>query len=192
MSYTRKIRTTGETLTVGRAAELGLDAEGGAWVTVCEDHKTVANSKTEKLAYYTHGEDFCEACRERIKVNPTNAKVNLNDHKEARAYQTGFQDALKFLVDALVEGGDVNYLIDALEQNANEPTRKALNEYYGAKPEPVALAIVEPEPSTGYARREFTNKKDATAYAKAQGGPVNVDVQNPKRGQWIVTITDAA
>ncbi|QKN87791.1 hypothetical protein NEBULOUS_30 [Microbacterium phage Nebulous] len=190
--YTRKIRSTGETLTVARATELNADATDGPWVTFCEDHKTIVNSKTEKLAYYTHGEDFCDGCRERIKVNPTNAKVNLNNHKEARAYQTGFQDALKFLVDALVEGGDVNYLIDALEQNANEPTRKALNEYYGAKAAPATLTVVEPEPSTGYARREFTNKKDATAYAKAQGGPVKVDVANPKRGQWIVTITDAA
>lgn len=62
--YTRKVRATGETLTVARPEEVNADAEGGKWVTVCEDHKTMAFSATEKLAYYTHGIDFCDGCRE--------------------------------------------------------------------------------------------------------------------------------
>lgn len=33
-------------------------------MTVCEDHKTMVYSATEKLAYYTHGIDFCNRCRE--------------------------------------------------------------------------------------------------------------------------------
>ena len=62
--YTRKIRATGETLTVARPEEIGADAEGGKWVTRCDDHSTLAYSATEKLAYYTHGIDFCDGCRE--------------------------------------------------------------------------------------------------------------------------------
>jgi hypothetical protein len=62
--YTRTIRATGETLTVARPEEVSADAESGKWVTVCEDHKTMAYSATEKLAYYTQGIDFCDGCRE--------------------------------------------------------------------------------------------------------------------------------
>lgn len=61
--FTRKIRGTGETLTVGTAVELGVDPEAGKWVTICEDHHTIANSATQSLAYYTHGRDFCDGCR---------------------------------------------------------------------------------------------------------------------------------
>lgn len=78
--YTRKIRATGETLTVARPEEIKADPEGGKWVTVCEDHKTIAYSATEKLAYYTHGIDFCEGCREgspapTTKAEPARAKA---------------------------------------------------------------------------------------------------------------------
>lgn len=62
--YTRKIRATGETLTVARPEEVAADPEGGKWVTVCDDHKTMVYSVTEKAAYYTHGIDFCDGCRE--------------------------------------------------------------------------------------------------------------------------------
>ena len=62
--YTRKIRATGETLTVARPEQVNADTEGGKWVTVCEDHKTMVYSATEKAAYYTHGIDFCDGCRE--------------------------------------------------------------------------------------------------------------------------------
>lgn len=68
--HTRKVRGSGETLTVGRAEELGLDPDGGAWVTVCEDHKTIANSPTKKLALLTIGIDFCDDCRDRAKAQP--------------------------------------------------------------------------------------------------------------------------
>ena len=78
--YTRKIRATGETLTVARPEEVNADAEGGKWVTVCEEHKTLAYSATEKLAYFTHGIDFCEGCREgspapTVKAEPAKGKA---------------------------------------------------------------------------------------------------------------------
>ena len=78
--YTRKIRATGEALTVARPEEVNADAEGGKWVTFCEDHKTLAYSATEKLAYYTHGIDFCDGCREGspapvAKTEPAKAKA---------------------------------------------------------------------------------------------------------------------
>lgn len=62
--FTRTIRATGEKLTVGTAVELELDPEGGKWVTVCEDHNTHVYSATQSAAYYTHGIDFCDGCRE--------------------------------------------------------------------------------------------------------------------------------
>ncbi|WP_298860805.1 hypothetical protein [uncultured Microbacterium sp.] len=62
--FTRTIRATGEKLTVGTAVELGLDPEGGKWVTVCEEHKTHVYAPTQSAAYYTHGIDFCDGCRE--------------------------------------------------------------------------------------------------------------------------------
>ncbi|QBZ72897.1 hypothetical protein PBI_SINATRA_28 [Microbacterium phage Sinatra] len=61
-------------------------------------------------------------------------KVNLNVHTQARAYQAGYQDALSDLVDALVEGGDVNFLIDALEMKINRPqVADKIRAYYASK-----------------------------------------------------------
>lgn len=68
--FTRKIRNTGETLTVATAVEFGADPEGGKWITFCEDHKTLAYSATQSLAYYTHGRDFCDACRADFEGTP--------------------------------------------------------------------------------------------------------------------------
>ncbi|AVJ49775.1 hypothetical protein PBI_LUCKY3_28 [Microbacterium phage Lucky3] len=61
-------------------------------------------------------------------------KVNLNVHTQARAYQAGYQDALSDLVDALVEGGDVNFMIDALEMKINRPqVADTFRTYYASK-----------------------------------------------------------
>jgi hypothetical protein len=57
-------------------------------------------------------------------------KVNLNVHTQARAYQLGFREGLQGCVDALVEGGDINYLLEYIENNADEATRNKMNEYY--------------------------------------------------------------
>lgn len=77
--FTRTIRNTGEKLTVGTAVELKLDATDGKWVTVCEDHGSIVNSATQSAAYYTHGKDFCDGCREAQKAPakkaPAKAKV---------------------------------------------------------------------------------------------------------------------
>lgn len=62
--FTRTIRATGEKLTVARPVEIGADPEGGKWVTRCEEHQTLAYAATQSAAYYTHGIDFCEGCRE--------------------------------------------------------------------------------------------------------------------------------
>lgn len=60
-------------------------------------------------------------------------KVNLNVHTQARAYRLGFQEALAGAVNALVEGGDINYLLEYIENNADAPTRDAMNAYYAAR-----------------------------------------------------------
>ena len=62
--FTRTIRATGEKLTVARPAEIGADSEGGKWVTRCDEHGALAYSATQSAAYYTHGVDFCDGCRE--------------------------------------------------------------------------------------------------------------------------------
>lgn len=62
-----------------------------------------------------------------------NPKINLSNHKELRAYQAGFQAALASLVDSLVDGGDINYLIDALEDQANEATADKLRAFYSRR-----------------------------------------------------------
>lgn len=60
-------------------------------------------------------------------------KVNLNVHTQARAYRLGFQEALAGAVGALVEGGDINYLIDYIENNADADTRAKIEAYYKAR-----------------------------------------------------------
>ena len=36
---------------------------------------------------------------------------------------------------------------------------------------------------------EFTNANDARKFVYSIGGPISIDVKNPKRGQWIVLVT---
>lgn len=78
--FTRTIRATGETLTVAHPDEIGADPVGGKWVTRCDDHQTLTYSATQSEAYYKHGVDFCEGCREGgpapvAKVAPAKAKA---------------------------------------------------------------------------------------------------------------------
>jgi len=129
-TYTRTVKGTGETLTIGTAAELGVDAEAGKWATVCEDHHTVANSASRKLAYETRGVDFCDGCRTRASSNPTGRKVNLTDQKQAWAYAEGMKDGLDLLITALEEGGTVDHLLEVLEANARPEMRDRLNAFY--------------------------------------------------------------
>jgi hypothetical protein len=60
-------------------------------------------------------------------------KVNLNVHTQARAYQLGFREALQGCIDALVEGGDINYLLKYIENNADAETRAKMNAYRAAR-----------------------------------------------------------
>ncbi|QNL31040.1 hypothetical protein SEA_KAUALA_28 [Microbacterium phage Kauala] len=61
-------------------------------------------------------------------------KVNLKVHTQARAYQAGYQDALSDLVDALVDGGDINFLVDTLEMKINRPqVADKIRAYYASK-----------------------------------------------------------
>lgn len=48
--------------TYGTAEELGLDPEGGKWVVICDDHGTIANMDTKRLAMMTATDEFCEEC----------------------------------------------------------------------------------------------------------------------------------
>ena len=83
--FTRTIRATGEKLTVATAEEFGADAEGGKWITFCEDHKTIVNSATQSAAYYTHGADFCDGCRKvaAAPAKPAPAKTKAAPARKA-------------------------------------------------------------------------------------------------------------
>ncbi|QIN93853.1 hypothetical protein SEA_ALAKAZAM_31 [Microbacterium phage Alakazam] len=192
--YTRKIRTTGETLTVARAEELNLDATDGKWVTVCEDHKTIVNSATEKDAYYTHGQDFCDGCRERIKVNPTNAKVNLNNHKEARAYQEGMRDGLALLVTMLEEGG-INNLLEGLVQNARPADAARVNAYYAAHTivdaGSVNDGVVEPATGKEYTYTTEKSAKDSRRRLINKGKEVTLIGFDPERNVYAFNLVNA-
>ena len=52
-------------LTVGKAADLGLDDDEGKapWVVICELHKTILNTRTREAARSSIGTDFCDRCR---------------------------------------------------------------------------------------------------------------------------------
>jgi len=59
-------RETGSLVSVYNAAEADLDTDGGAWAVVCEDHSSILNTSTARLAF-SHGRDpraWCEGCRE--------------------------------------------------------------------------------------------------------------------------------
>lgn len=60
-------------------------------------------------------------------------KVNLNVHTQRRAYIKGLHDGLDGAVKALVEGGDINYLLEYIENNAAQETVDAMNAYYAAR-----------------------------------------------------------
>jgi hypothetical protein len=63
---TRIARQTGRPITVGSAADLGLDPCDGecAWYTICDDHATIIGHATARLARW-HAADptgWCEDC----------------------------------------------------------------------------------------------------------------------------------
>lgn len=60
---TTRNRRTGTRITVGRADVLDADADGGPWVTICDDHGSICNHDTLALAraHASHPE-WCEDC----------------------------------------------------------------------------------------------------------------------------------
>lgn len=61
--YLARSRRTGAIRGVYRAAEQGLDTDGGAWVTICEDHGAILNSDTKADALAADTDSFCDDCR---------------------------------------------------------------------------------------------------------------------------------
>lgn len=54
----------GHPVSLYRAEGAGLDPTGGPWATVCEEHRTVCNHATRRLAeQHLRRAEWCEACR---------------------------------------------------------------------------------------------------------------------------------
>lgn len=60
-------------------------------------------------------------------------KVNLNVHTQRRAYIKGLHDGLDGAVQALIEGGDINYLLEYIENNATPETVAKMDAFYAAR-----------------------------------------------------------
>lgn len=74
--YTRKNRS-GENLTIGLCAELGIANDGEPefrYATICDDHGTHVVSRNRLLAYSTRGTDFCDDCRTRAAAPEASAE----------------------------------------------------------------------------------------------------------------------
>ncbi len=67
MAYYRTTiaRRTGTPVTVGTADELGLDPDGGRWVTVCEPHGSIVNHLTLEVArsHASQPDEWCWLCQ---------------------------------------------------------------------------------------------------------------------------------
>lgn len=63
-AYTRKPRGERYALTVGTAEDLGLDDDGGKWVVCCDEHSTVVNVDTRRVALEIKSWEFCDECRD--------------------------------------------------------------------------------------------------------------------------------
>lgn len=60
-------------------------------------------------------------------------KVNFSVKTQANAYREGYLDATRELVNALVEGGNINFLLEYLANNTDEATRIKLDDFYDAQ-----------------------------------------------------------
>lgn len=60
-----------------------FDPDGGRWVTICENHSTIVNHLTRKLAeaFMASPEAWCEDCQEKIDAKnlPTEPEVDASD-----------------------------------------------------------------------------------------------------------------
>ena len=53
---------------VARAADEGLDTQGGKWIAVCDEHGTFVQVSTRHDASTSSRLDFCDECREEMKT----------------------------------------------------------------------------------------------------------------------------
>lgn len=62
----RKSRQDGVHVGLYRAEEAGLDIDGGPYATICEEHSTLVNHDTLKLAksHLPYPSGWCDSCRE--------------------------------------------------------------------------------------------------------------------------------
>lgn len=65
--YTRTPKGTAHALTVGTAADLHVDDDGGKWVVLCDDHGTLVNVDTKAIALGITAQDFCDFCRDEAR-----------------------------------------------------------------------------------------------------------------------------
>lgn len=67
----RRSRAAGVVVGVYRAADAGLDPDGGAWVTVCEEHHTIVNHDTRMLAlsWAPRPDEWCDGCRDVVSAD---------------------------------------------------------------------------------------------------------------------------
>jgi hypothetical protein len=59
--------------------------------------------------------------------------VNFSVRTQAFAYSEGMKDGLDLLVTCLIESGDINGLLEAIEVNARPETVAKMDAYYEAK-----------------------------------------------------------
>lgn len=72
-------------------------------------------------------------CRLEDMANNDTSKVNFRVETQARAYSAGAMDAYDLLVTILEETGNINSLLEGIENNARPETVARMNAYYAAK-----------------------------------------------------------
>jgi hypothetical protein len=122
--YTRKVRGTGETLTIGLCTELDIDNSDDAaykYATVCEAHGTFVLSKNRQLAYTTTGAEFCDECREAQAEATPSREEEINKARTVDTEVARLWSLFHAANDELMR--QKGYLNEALE------TRKGLNSW---------------------------------------------------------------
>jgi hypothetical protein len=115
--YTRTPKGTEHPLTVGTAADLQVDAEGGKWVVQCDDHGTLVNVDTQVTALGITALDFCDFCRDEANGVATDEDSAFDAALEALvapalaeaddAIETGHALLLAAIAGAVVAGDNV-------------------------------------------------------------------------------------
>lgn len=66
-------------------------------------------------------------------MSNTTKPVNFSVATQANAHRVGFQDALELLVVVLEESGDINHMLDVMEDNMTPELRKRFQAHYETK-----------------------------------------------------------